>query len=63
MTTIELNGRTYNEADHGRFEASLIDNGIEIARTEGDVVLMFSGRYEDVTLWAESYGIEEVKEA
>lgn len=61
MTTIILNGNIYQEADHGRFEASLIDNGEEIARTYGDTVQMFSGIYEDVKLWAESYGIENIE--
>ena len=60
MTTIIINGRTYQEADHGRFEAALIDNGQEIARTYGDTVQMFSGIYEDVKAWADSYDIDTV---
>ena len=37
------------------------DNGEEIARTYGDTVQMFSGIYEDVKLWAESYEIEKIE--
>ena len=55
MATIEINGRTYQEADRGRFDASLIDNGSEIAYTYGERVIMVSGRAEDVKAWAESY--------
>lgn len=61
MTTIEINGRTYQEADRGRFDASLIDNGSEIAYTYGDRVIMVSGRAEDVKAWAESYNIETIE--
>ena len=62
MTTIEINGRTYQEADRGRFDASLIDNGEEIAYTYGgDTVVMLSGNADDVKVWAESYGIETIE--
>lgn len=62
MTTIILNGRIYQEAEHGRFDAALIDNGVEIARTYGgEVVQMFSGIYEDVRAWADSYDIENIE--
>ena len=60
MYTIELNGNTYQEADRGRFDASLIDNGVEIAYTEGDSVVMLSGNIDDVTLWADSYDISNI---
>lgn len=59
MRDIELNGRTYQEADHGRFDASLIDNGEEIARTNYDRIIWYSGLYADVCAWAEYYGIDE----
>ena len=62
MGTIELNGRTYQEADHGHFEAALIDSGEMIAYTDGDHVVMLSGNRQDVELWADSYDlpVEEV---
>ena len=56
-TPIILNGHTYTEAERGRFDASLIDNGEEIARTDGGRVIMFSGIIADVLLWAESLDI------
>ena len=62
VTTIELNGHEYQEAERGRFEAALVDNGEEIAHTNGDEVIMYSGNYEDVKLWAESYDIHAIKE-
>ncbi len=61
MATIEINNRTYQEADKGRFEAALIDNGEMIAYTDGDKIVMLSGIYEDVKLWAESYDIETIE--
>lgn len=61
MTTIIINGRTYQEAEHGRFDAALIDNGVEIARTYGDTVQMFTGIWEDVKAWADSFDIETVE--
>lgn len=57
---IELNGRIYEEADHGRFDVSLLDNGEEIARTSGDEVIWFRGKREDIELWANSYDIEKI---
>lgn len=64
LTPIILNGNYYSEADHGRFEASLILNGEEIARTCGDTVIMYDAtRAADIALWAESYDIEIVEQA
>lgn len=62
MSTIELNGHTYQEADRGRFEASLIDNGEEIAYTNGEEIVMLSGVYDDIKLWADSYEIDTIRE-
>ena len=63
MRPIEINGHYYQEADHGRFEASLISNGEEIARTEGDAVIWFGGcPREDVEAWADSFDIERIEE-
>ena len=70
MHRIELNGTGYLEAEHGRFEACLIEetagysdviNGEMIAYTAGDTVIMLSGKYEDVALWAESYDISDIE--
>ena len=61
INIIELNGNTYQEADRGRFEASLIDNGVEIAYTECGSVVMLSGDIDDVTAWADSYDISDIK--
>lgn len=61
-TTIILNGHTYQEAERGRWETTLLDNGEEIAHTAGDTVIMYSGNPEDIALWAESYGITEIIE-
>ena len=60
---IKINGNIYDEADHGRFEAALIDNGEMIAVTRGDEVVMYSGILADVQAWAESYGIDIVIQA
>ena len=61
-TKITLNGRIYYEAEHGRFDAALLDDDTEIARTYGDnTVQMFTGIYEDVKAWADSYGIEKIE--
>lgn len=62
MTTIEINGRTYQEGERGRFDAFLIQEGEAIAHTEYDRVIWYAGRREDVQVWAESFGINEIIE-
>ena len=61
MYLIEINGTTYKEAEHGRFDASLLQGDEEIARTSGDSVLYYSGKLSDVMKWAESYDINRIE--
>lgn len=57
-----LNGYRYMEVDRGRFEVTLLEGGREIAHTEGDKVIMYAGRYEDVADWASLYDIETIEQ-
>ena len=60
LQTIEINGRTYQEAERGKFDAILLDNGEEIAGTYDDSVILYSGLLEDIKLWAESFDLHKV---
>lgn len=60
-TTININGNKYKQADYGRFEAALIDNGEVIAVTRGNEVVMYRGILEDVQEWAEMCDCDRVE--
>ena len=55
----EYRGNGYYECEHGRFDASLVYDNKEIARTYGELILAYDRKHiAEITEWANEYGYD-----
>lgn len=52
-------GNGYYECERGRFEASLVYYGKEVARTYGDTIIAYGKQHSaEIEEWAEEYDLQ-----